>query len=234
MLAWGSPFPAQGQRWSFDASLHTSDKPYVQAIGEGNVSAKPDQALVEIGVVSQGATAVIAAAENARETELVVADLKRLAGGSGKLKTTSYSVRPNYQLLKQGAKTAIAGYTATNIVEVTLDDLAKVSNVIDSATKSGANVVQKLQYQLKDPSALHGQALRAAAEEAKAGAEAIAAGLGLKVIRVVSAEEVTGEEGFGMKKKVAPPPPGTAVATPLEVGTIEVSAIVVVRVEIGQ
>ena len=234
VLAWGRPLPAQ--RFSFDAALHTSEKPYVQATGEATVSAKPDQALVEIGVISQGSTAVAVSGQNARQTDAVFADLTRLLGGSKKLKTTNYSMRPNYQYPKPGAAAAISGYTATNIVEVTVDDLTQVSKVIDTATQSGANVIQKLQYRLKNPSAVHGQALRAAAEEAKASVEAIASGLGLKVVRMLSGEEVTSDEGFGMNKKVPPPPPpvGTTPATPLEIGTIEVSVSVIVRAEIGQ
>src|SRR5438132_1637744 len=78
VLAWGRPLPAQGQRFSLDAALHTSEKPYVQATGEGTVSAKPDQALVEIGIVSQGATAMAVAAQNAKQTDVVLADLARL------------------------------------------------------------------------------------------------------------------------------------------------------------
>ena len=56
-LAWGRPLPAQGQRVSIDAALHTSDKPYIQATGEATISAKPDQAVIEIGVVSQASNA---------------------------------------------------------------------------------------------------------------------------------------------------------------------------------
>lgn len=228
-------FPAQGQRVSIDAALHTGDKPYVQATGEAILSVKPDQALVEIGVVTQGTTAIAVAAQNAKQTEAVLAELRRLLGGNNQLKTTSYSVRPNYQHPKPGAATAIAGYIATNVVEVTLDDLAQVSKVIDSATQSGANSIQKLQYRLKNPRAVREQALRKAAEEAKASVEAIASGLGLRIVRVLSAEEVTSEEGFLMAKKAAPPPPQDAApATPVEVGMIEISVTVIVRVEIGQ
>jgi uncharacterized protein YggE len=56
-LAWGRPALAQGQRVSIDAALHTSDKPYIQAAGEATVSEKPDQAVIEIGVVSQASNA---------------------------------------------------------------------------------------------------------------------------------------------------------------------------------
>jgi uncharacterized protein YggE len=234
-LVWAWSLPAQGQRVSIDAALHAVDKPYVQATGEATVSAKPDQAVVEIGVVTQGPTAMAVAAQNARQTDAVLADLHKLLGGSNRLKTTSYSVRPNYQYPKPGAAAAITGYVANNIVEVTLDDLTQVSKVIDGATQSGANSIQKVQYRLKNSRLVRGQALREAAEEAKASAEAIAAGLGLRVVRVLSAEEAMSEESFGIAKKAPPPPPpGPAPATPVEVGLIEVSATVTLRAEIGQ
>lgn len=130
----------------------------------------------------------------------------------------------------------ITGYTATNIVQVTLDDLSQVGKVIDSATRSGANVVQNLQYGLKNQRTVRGEALRTAAEDARTSLDSIALGLGMRVVRVLSAEEITSEEqDFGMKKKVPPPQPeGTEPATRLEVGMIEVTATVVVRAEIGQ
>jgi len=132
-----------------------------------------------------------------------------------------------------GAAPTITGYTATNVVEVTLDDLGQVSKVIDSAAQSGANLIQKLQYQLKNPSILHAQALREAAENAKTNAEAMASGLGLKAVRVLSVQEVN-DEGVARYKKAAPPPspPGAAPATPLEIGMIEATVNVVLRVAI--
>src|SRR5204863_9139464 len=125
--------------------------------------------------------AVAVAAQNARQTEAVLAVLTNLLGGNKKLKTTSYSVRPNYHYPKPGAAMAITGYTATNLVEVTLDDLAQVGKVVDSATQSGANVIQKLQYRLMNPNPVRAQSLREAAEQAKVVAEALASGLGLKM-----------------------------------------------------
>lgn len=228
--------PAQAQRVSIDAALHTAERPYVQATGEATVSAKPDQAVIEIGVIAQGQTAAAVAAQNARQTDSVLAELAGMLGAGKKIRTTNYSVRPNYQSPKPGTAAAITGYTATNIVEITLDDLSQVSKVIDSAARSGANVIQKLEYQLKNPSAVREQALRKAAEQAKAAADAIAAGIGLKVVRVLSAEEVTPDEDFGMHKRAMPSQaaPGSAPVTPLEVGMIEVSANVIVRVEVGQ
>lgn len=235
-LAWTS-LPALCQRASIDATLHTTDKPYVQATGEATISIKPDQAVVEIGVLSQGSTLAAATSQNAQQTEAVVSELARLLGDKKKLRTTNYSVRPNYQYPKPGAAPTITGYTATNIVEVTADDLSELSKLIDAATQSGANVVQKLQYQLRDPGAVRAQALRDAAAQARTSAEAMASGLGLKLLRVLSVEEATPEEGFGLYKKASPPPPppgGSTPSTPLEIGMIDIAVNVVLRAEIGQ
>jgi uncharacterized protein len=236
MLSWRGPL--QAQRVSIDAALHTSDRPYIQATGEATISAKPDQALIEIDVVSQGTTGAAAAALNAKETETVLAELRRVLSGSNQIKTASYSVMPSYKYPKPGTPATISGYTAKNVVEVVLDDLALVGKVIDTAIQSGVNNVQKVDFRLKNSRAVRTQALRGAAAEARANVDAMAAGLGLRVLRVLSAEEVTSDEdsGFGMKKKAPPlpPPSQTAVTTPVEPGAIEFTATVTLRVEIGQ
>ena len=215
--------------------LRASDKTYIQATGEGTISARPDQVVVEIGVVSQGATAAAAAAQNAKQTEAFLAELGQVLGAGKKLRTTDYSVHPNYQYPKPGATPTITGYTATN-VEVTLDDLSLVSKVIDTATQSGANIVQRTQFQLKNSAAVRKQALRQAAERARISADAIAAGLGVKVVRVLSAEEVTPEAGVATFGRAMAPEAqaGAAPPTPLEVGMIEVTVRVLLRVETTQ
>ena len=228
--------PAQAQRVSIDAALHPADKPYIEAIGEAAVTTKPDQALIEIVVTTQGATAMAATAENARQTDATLAVLRKLlgAGASNHLRTAKYSVRPSFRYPNPGAAPEVTGYTVTNVLQVTLDDLAQISKVIDGATQAGGNIVQALEYRLKDPRAAHGQALREAAEAARANVEAIASGLGMKVVRVLSAEQATSEDEFGAHKKVAPvSPAGITAATPIEVGPIEVDATVTLRVEIA-
>jgi uncharacterized protein YggE len=229
--------PVCGQRVSVDANVHSADKPYIQATGEATVSLRPDRALINIGVVTQAGTAAAASAQNAKQTDSVLSELRRMLGSGGQLKTTAYSVRPNYQYPKPGAAPVINGYTAANTVEVTLDDLSLVSKMIDHSTQAGANNIQRLEYKLKDPRVARGKALREAAEVAKVNAEAIAAGLGMKVVRVLSAEEATSEEEVGAYKRAAAPPAppaAQAVATPVEIGMIEVSATVTLRAEIGQ
>lgn len=232
-LLWGSPL--QAQRVMIDAALRTSDRAYVQATGESTLSIKPDVAIIHIGVVTQGATPAAVATQNAKQTDAVLADLRKLLSMSAQLKTAAYSVGPNYQSSKPGAPLTITSYNATNIVEVTLDDVAQVGKAIDAVLQSGASTIKKLQFGLKNPQAARSQVLREAAVLAKSNAEAIAAGLGVHVLRVLSAEEYEPGEDFGMFKKVPPPPPPTgAMPTQIEVGAIEIQASVTLKVEVAQ
>jgi uncharacterized protein YggE len=226
--------PLQAQRVSIDAALRKSDQSYVQATGEATVSVKPDQATIQIGIVTQSVTASSVAGQNAKQTDALLAELRTILNGSDQVKTASYSVRPDYRYAKPGAPPSISAYTATNIVEVRVNDITEAGKVIDAVLQSGANSIQRLQFGLKNPQAPRSEALREAAKRAKGSAEAIAAGLGVRVVRVLSAEENDeSAEEFGAKKAAPPPPPVPgAPITPVEAGPIEVTVTVTVRVEV--
>jgi uncharacterized protein YggE len=159
----------------------------VQASATATVSVAPDQARMQIGVVSQAATASAAAAQNATLLQSALDKLKAAAGPKAEVKTLSYSLTPNFDFSK-GAHT-LKGYTATNTVQVTTDDLASVGKIIDAATQSGANEVSSLEYALKDQSQARAQALRKAALQARAEAEAMASALSLKLGKVIFLDE---------------------------------------------
>jgi uncharacterized protein YggE len=108
-------------RVAIDASLHTSDRPYIQVTGDATISAKPDSDLIEVGVVTEGTTASGVAAQNAAQSDKLILELRRLLGASNLLTTSSYSVHPNITY----PKAAITVYLATNIVSVTVNDLSK-------------------------------------------------------------------------------------------------------------
>ncbi len=158
--------------------------------------------------------------------------MRRALGAGAEIKTVSYSLNPDYRYPKDGGKPTITGYTATNVVRVTLNDLTRVGQAIDAATRSGANQVHRLQFTLKDEQAAQSQALRAAAVKAKAEAEALAQALGLKIARVLSVVE-SSEGVQPIMRDVMLARAEAAAPTPVEPGTIEVRATVTLTVEIG-
>jgi uncharacterized protein YggE len=203
---------------------------YIRATGEATVSAKPDRAKLDIGVVTQAANAQNAAAQNATQTESMVAALRKSLGAAAEIRTSGYSLTPNFRYAKDGGQPTLIGYTASNTVEIVTNDLANVGKVIDAGTQAGANNVRGLEFQLKDEAPVRAQALAEAARKARASAEAMAAALGLKVVRVLSAEEGGPPQVIRPMRAMAMN--AAASPTPIESGNIQVQASVTVTMEV--
>ena len=206
----------------------------IRVTGDARVTAKPDRVQIDIGVTTRAQQSQEAAAQNARQVDAVLAAVRKAAGPTAVLKTISYSLNPNYQYHPNGGEPTLQGYTAVNVVQVTLDELGKIGAVIDAATQSGANRVEGIQFTLRDQDAVRAEALREAASRARAEADVLAAALGLKVLRVLTVEEQSPRVVPVRVYGGAPRAMATAApATPVEAGTLEVTADVTLSVEVG-
>jgi hypothetical protein len=215
-------------------SADKSLRPTIRVTGDATVTVKPDQAEINIGVVTQAQTAQAAASQNAQKQDAVISELRKALGPTAEIKTISYSLSPNYRYPKEGGPPTITGYTASNVVQVKTSNLAQVGKVIDLATESGANTIQYLRFTLKDETAARAQALSQASTKARLKAEAIASALGLKIQRVLHVEEGGAairpvEYGETMRAMGAATAP-----TPVESGSIDVRATVTLTVEVAQ
>jgi len=202
--------------------------PFIRTSGEAVVTAKPDRAQIDVGVVTQANTSQAAVEQNAKQLEATLARLRQLLGANADIKTISYTLNPDYRYPREGGEPTITGYTATNIVRVTLDNLAQVGKVIDTATQTGANRIQNLQFTLRNEQAVQAQALREAAIKARGKAEALASALGLKLLRVISVVE-SGSPVVPVYDVALARAEKTS--TPIEPGTIEIRASVTFTVE---
>src|SRR5438128_9707011 len=206
----------------------------IRVTGDARVTAKPDRVQIDVGVTTRATHSQDAAAENARQVEAMLAAVRKAAGPGAALKTISYSLNPTYQYHPKGEEPTLTGYSALNVVQVTLDDLAKIGTVIDSATQAGANYVQGIQFTLRDQDVVRAQALREAATRARAEVDVLAATLGLKVVRVLSVEEnsprvIPVRAYMGAARAMAT----AAAPTPVEAGTLDVTADVMLTVEVS-
>lgn len=215
------------------AAQETNPKlpPSINTTGEAVVSVQPDRARIDVGVVTQADTSQAAVSHNAAKLESTLKRLRGLLGADADIKTVSYSLTPNYRYPKEGGEPQITGYTAANIIRVTLDDLTKVGNVIDTATQAGANRIQSLQFTLKDEQAVQAQALREAARKARRKADTIASALNVKVVRVLSVME-SGQASIPFRDVAYAR--AESSSTPIEPGTIEIRVSVSLTVEISQ
>lgn len=195
---------------------------------------EPDQAEVDIGVVTQARNAPEAARENADKAAKITAEVKKLLGKGDEIRTAGYSLNPTYRH-PQGGKPEIVGYTASNILRIKTGTLTNIGKLIDGAMQAGANTINRLAFTLKDEHGAQLQALRAASSKARAKAEEMASALGLRIVRVLAVTE--GERG--VRPVVMPQLRGVqleaaaSAPTPVEAGTIEVRSSVTLTAEIG-
>lgn len=222
LLLFAAPLAAQESTEKLPPSIRTS--------GEAVVTAQPDRAQIDVGVVTQADNSQAAVAENARKLDATLSRLRALLGRDADIKTVSYTVSPNYRYPREGGEPTLTGYTATNIVRVTLDDLAQVGRVIDTAAEAGTNRIQNLEFTLKDERAVQSQALREAALKARLKADALAAALNLKIVRVLSVVE---SSPAVIPVRDVAYARAEAAQTPIEPGTIEVRASVTFTVEVS-
>ena len=198
---------------------------HIRAFGEAGVSVKPDLAKLSIAVTAQAATAQEASALNATKSTAVFAALEKVLGANGEIKTISYTLSPNYTYPRDSAP-VLTGFTATNMVEVTVSNLNLTGGLIDTAISAGATRVDSLRLLLKDEEPSRAQVLRMAGQKARARAEAIASGLGVRVGPLLSAEE-----GFVYRITADSRAAAPAATTPIETGSLEVRAQITVEYE---
>ena len=205
----------------------------VLVAGDSIVQAQPDTAIVTVSVVTQNRNALSAQQDNATKTDAVVRALKAAAGAGAEVKTSGYSLQPQ-RVYKENQPPTITGYEARNSVTVTLGDLTKLGTVIDASAQAGANDVSGIGFTLRQDRQARDRALSEATREAVSKAQVIASALGGRVVRIVEVQE----EGFQQR----PPVPlyqaeammakRGDVATPIEVGSLDISSRVQVIAEV--
>ncbi len=207
------------------------EPPVIRVSGEATLQVEPDRAQIEFGVISEAPSAERAAADSAEKLAATIAALRRVLGSEGRIETRGYSLSPRYRHVPKSGQRELVGYSASNVVAITTDDLDAVGPLIDAATAQGANTIQQLRFTLKDESAVRLRALRRAAEAARAKADAIAAALELEVVRVISVEEGASPGRPVVRARFAQAREG---ATPIEAASVEVRATVQLVVEVKE
>jgi len=132
-------------------------------------------------------------------------------------------------------RSTLKGYVARNQIEVRIDEIDKVSDVVDAANtpRSAALVVGSPRFDLKNRAAAEAEALRIAVRAALDRARAIADGAGRNIGAIIRIDD----QNMG---PVDPPRPMFRVAemaqsapeTPIIPGDIEVRAGVMLTVEL--
>jgi len=168
----------------------TAKSSELAVVGEGKVDVVPDVAYVDAGVAVNNAKTVNEAQATINKVNNdIVAALAKLNVAKGDIKTSNYSIYPNYSY--QDNISRIDGYNGNATITVKVRNTGLVAKVIEEATKVGANQVSGVRFTVEKPEIYRAAARAKAIENARQQAEKIAKSLGIKLGKVVNVVETT-------------------------------------------
>lgn len=129
----------------------------------------PDMAYVNFTAKGEGNTAAEAVNAAAKQLEAARRSLLSLNIVGQDVATVNYYTNAVFD-----AKGRRTGYTAENIVRVTVKDISKVGAVIDKITGAGINDVSNIAFTLQDKNLYRSQLLAQAVENARQQAAVVA------------------------------------------------------------
>lgn len=192
----------------------------ITVIGAGEVSARPDMAAIQVGVVTQAAAAVDALQANNTAMERLLKLLVQRGIEEKDVQTSNFAVFPQYKRGPQGQQeNVIVGYQVSNQVQVKVRKLATLGAVLDELIAGGANQVQGISFGVAESTRLEDAARERALADAHRKAALYAKGFGTQVGRVLHITEESGriprqEFGFaGGRAQAAAVPIATGEST---------------------
>lgn len=206
-----------------EVALHT-----LTVQGNGKVTVVPDVARVYLGVTLTKPTVKEARNAAAQVMTNVIAAIKGLGISDKDIQTTGLSLWAQYA---KGSSTKIVGYSISEQIQVTVRDLDKAGDVVDTATAKGATDVNGISFELADPAKALDDARAAAIAAARTSAQAMASAAHVTLGAVVSVADASAPTPiyYGPAAGAAPMPD---VRTPVQPGTQDVSAVVTVVFEL--
>lgn len=191
----------------------------VSVTGTGSIQSVPNRAGLEVSVSSDAATAKAAVAANADKAAHVIAALRGAGVAKQDVQTDNVSVSPRWN--DRGQQD---GFTAQNSVHVKVRDVAQTGAILDAAVGAGATETSGPSFDQGNHAELYRDALKAAFDDARSKAAALAGEAGASLGPVLRIDESSAPPeilpAVGMAVERTPTP------TPVEPGTQSTQATV--------
>ena len=216
------------------AAQQTHDRePSIQVSGTATVSTKPDIATLVYWVTGEGKTPDAASTDLATKQKAIVAGLTGLLGQETRLSSGEVSVIEtrsaecdgpgnynNRPRLSEGACT-VTGYIASLRGDGRTTAVTKAGTAAGLAARLGARDARVQSFELASPADAQRRATTAAIADARARAEGLASGAGVKLGSLLSLNDQNAMNditltGASQRAEFAPPPPPPPAA-PVEI-----------------
>ena len=191
----------------------------VVTAGEAVIRVAPDVAYVTLATESRARGPQEAQRQNA--DAMTAVQQKLVQGGVPKesIRTTGYDLQPEFDYVN--GRQVPRDYMARNTIDIRVENLLRVGEIIDLAVGSGATSVSGVRFDLRNRNVIERDALKQAVADARARADAAAAGAGLVIDHVLRIEEARNPEVVRPLMRMAA---AEAASTPISPAEVEVRA----------
>ncbi len=201
--------------------------------GTGKITAKPDVALISIGVITDKSTVAVAQKENTDKMNAIIKSLKeKFKIAEEDLQTSQYSISPKYDWTN--GRQRIIGYIVSQSISIKVRDFEKIGDVLAEAGGLGANSVSGPQFAIDDPEVYRAQAREKAIQQAKEKAESLAKQAGITLGPIVNFSENGNSPSadYAMSLGMGGSNEIMKVAPAIESGSQDISVVVTISYEI--
>lgn len=168
--------------------------------GKGEVLVVPDVAEFSFSVVSLKSTVVAAQEEATKKVNEITSYLKAEGVAERDIKTTNYSVYPQYEWEQivcitypcPGGRQVLKGYEIRQTTQVKVRDIDTAGELLTGVGSRGATEVSGLTLTVDDEEVVKREARNKAIEDAREKAAELSKALGIRLVRVVSFYESGG------------------------------------------
>lgn len=173
----------------FVNSVQTNKTSFFQADGTGKAAGIPDIAKISFGVTKNSVT--VSEAQNQVNSNInnILKSLKDLSIEEKDIKTTNYSVYPNYNYSE--TRQQITGHTVTQNIDVEIKKIDKVNKAVDAITANGGNLVGQIIFDFDKETRrkLEDKARKEAVDQAREKAQSLANASGITLGKIINVEE---------------------------------------------
>jgi uncharacterized protein YggE len=175
-------------------ALEKSTPRLITVTGEAEVQVVPNQAILTLGVETWDRDLSIAKRENDERVKGVLALAKKYGVATGHIRIDNISIEPRYN--DGEAHEDFVGYRIHKTIVLTVQNLSKFEDLLDSVLQAGANYVYGVQFRTTKLREYRDQARALALKAAREKAKNMAKELGQKVRRPYLIVEEQYERGM--------------------------------------
>jgi uncharacterized protein len=163
--------------------------PMLTLTGEGSAEAKPELAILQVGVAVTAKVAKDALAENSRLLAAALNAAKEAGIEPRDLQTSGLSLRPDIVRAEKWPHREVIGYQVNNLVTMRVRDIEKLGGLLDKLVVLGINDIRNITFSVANPAPLVEQARAAAIKDVMDKAQKVAEAANLKIVRVLDLNE---------------------------------------------